>query len=75
MVELYHWNPRRSLLPGRFGDYVKFGPRLSNFGDMLGPMVVNGMKRGVPSSKNAPERDDVTLFSVGSVLHEARDGA
>lgn len=74
MADIYHWNPRRSLLPGRFGVYTKLGPRLSNFGDLLGPMVVHGIERGISASRSAPGREGVTLFSVGSVLHEARDG-
>ncbi|MFB6489522.1 polysaccharide pyruvyl transferase family protein [Xanthomonas perforans] len=73
MITVYHWNPRRSVLPGRFARYGRVGPRLSNFGDLLGPIVVNAARRAT-GAIGGDAGADRTLFSIGSVLHEASDG-
>lgn len=74
MTRIYAWNPRKPLLPGRFAKYSRFGARLSNFGDVLGPIVVELMRERAGVSTLPAQRGAQTLFSVGSVLHEARDG-
>ncbi|WP_175611052.1 polysaccharide pyruvyl transferase family protein [Microbacterium sp. RURRCA19A] len=48
---------------------------MNNFGDLLGPVVVEHLARTSGIDLTVPrERDDRTLFSVGSVLHFAADG-
>lgn len=71
-VEAVHWNPRKWRVPG-LG--TRFGPRLNNFGDLLGPLVVERMARrerllDVPP----PAPPHSRLLSVGSVIHFGRDG-
>ncbi|MGW9113317.1 polysaccharide pyruvyl transferase family protein [Microbacterium sp. NPDC055683] len=65
-VEVVHWNPRRSLAPG----VLPRTTRVNNFGDLLGPMIVERLcaPDAVPRA-HAPR-----LVSVGSILHLARDG-
>ncbi|WP_369140402.1 polysaccharide pyruvyl transferase family protein [Modestobacter versicolor] len=67
-VELVHWNPRRRvsrLLPARITRPV------GNFGDLLGPMVVQELLRRAGLGTAVA---DARLLSIGSVLHFARDG-
>lgn len=74
MINVYAWNPRKPLLPGRFARYSRFGARLSNFGDLLGPIVVDLLRQREGIAEGSAKGRSRTLFSVGSVLHEARDG-
>lgn len=67
-VEVFHWNPRRRLIPGRIGRMLPRGRRVNNFGDMLGPPLVRTLAPGREGT--SPAR----LFTVGSILHYARDG-
>lgn len=73
MTRVYAWNPRKPLLPGRLAQYSRFGARLSNFGDLLGPIVVDLMKQRFGLRERPDSGPERTLFSVGSVLHEAAD--
>lgn len=69
-VEVVHWNPRRPLYRGRL---TRFGPRLNNFGDVLGPVIVKEMlkKAGVNRRGNDSSR---RLLAVGSIMHFASEG-
>ncbi|GAA5200896.1 polysaccharide pyruvyl transferase family protein [Microbacterium jejuense] len=69
MVEVIHWNPRRNRIPvlRRY----RVGPRVGNFGDLLGPLVVAAIRR---SEAIAGRGDGRRLLAVGSILHLARDG-
>lgn len=71
-VRIFSWNPRRSSLPPLLTRWLPVGHRVNNFGDLLGPLVVNRLlaRHGLES---APGLRDCTLFSVGSVLHFAHD--
>lgn len=71
-VEAFAWNPRRNNLPRPFRDRF-VGPRTNNFGDLLGPLIVQAVcdREGLgPSLPTRPGR----LLTVGSVLHVASDG-
>ncbi len=72
-VRIFSWNPRRSALPARLARWLPVGQRVNNFGDLLGPLVVNRLlaRHGIASARGLRE---CTLFSVGSVLHFAHDG-
>lgn len=61
-------------MPGRLGRVSRFGPRLSNFGDLLGPIVVSKLREKFELTDEATGGGSTTLFSVGSVLHEAGNG-
>jgi pyruvyltransferase len=71
-VELVHWNPRPALFSGRLGKRVRIRPRINNFGDLLGPVIVRRLLelRGIDPKRGRPTR----LLSVGSVLRLAREG-
>lgn len=72
MVRLYEWNPRRKRAPGPIGRVITYGPRISNFGDRLGPLIADRVlaRHGIANRRRRGPR----LFSVGSVLHFARTG-
>ncbi|NLP84323.1 polysaccharide pyruvyl transferase family protein [Microbacterium sp. CFH 90308] len=67
-VETVHWNPRIPVVAGRIGKFVPIRRRAQNFGDLLGPIVVEGLRPQVPP----PARR--RLVAVGSILHLAEDG-
>jgi pyruvyltransferase len=73
-VEVFSWNPRRSWLPRPLTQRlpVEVGRRVNNFGDLLGPFIVQrilAMHQIDPSAALENRR----LLSVGSVLHFAQD--
>ena len=73
-VELVHWNPRRRVFKGKLTRRIPIsGKRVSNFGDLLGPRVVNEIlsREGLANS-GVPGRR--RLVSIGSVMHLARNG-
>lgn len=71
-VELVHWNPWR---PQRvsFGKYRTFKFRVSNFGDLLGPLLVKKLlaEQGICRKAATTKR---RLLTVGSVMLLARNG-
>lgn len=73
LVETFHWNPRRPKFRGRIGKRLPIRAPLNNFGDLLGPLIVQEILRreGLVENPNAaPKR----LLSIGSILHFAKDG-
>jgi pyruvyltransferase len=72
-VELFHWNPTRPRIRGRVGRYLPFTAPVDNFGDLLGPVVVQEIveRQGLVAAADQPDR---RLFSIGSVMHFARTG-
>jgi pyruvyltransferase len=71
-LEVFHWNPRKPVLPGRLAR-VPLGRRVNNFGDLIGPMVVELMLRR-RNLTNRPRAANRKLMSVGSVMHFADTG-
>jgi pyruvyltransferase len=72
-VELFHWNPRRRVLPGLAGKVLRFTRPVNNFGDLLGPVIVRRVLQSLgidECAAIAPAR----LLSIGSVLHFSRPG-
>lgn len=65
-IEIVHWNPKR---PGRLQKYRR---RVDNFGDLLGPVIVERIlaDRGLADGAARHGR----LLAVGSILKLARDG-
>lgn len=72
---VYSWNPRRRPWKIPFGPHI--GPRrpVNNFGDLLGPLIVDHLltSNGLPSSAALID-PGLTIFTVGSVLSFASDG-
>jgi pyruvyltransferase len=67
-VEVFHWNPKRPVIRGRLGRVVPLRRPVGNFGDLLGPEVVD---RLAPDSFAPP--GSPRLLTVGSILHFAAD--
>lgn len=73
-VELVHWNPRRKVLKGRLSSRIPlYGPRVRNFGDLLGPRIVRHLLQVHDLDANAAQRGPRRLVSVGSIMHLSRD--
>jgi pyruvyltransferase len=72
MPRVVHWNPRAALGTGRILTRIKVGPRVDNFGDMLGPHIVARLRTslGLGPARSRSQR----LLAVGSIMHLARDG-
>lgn len=70
---VFYWDPRRNHLPivRRF----EIGPRVGNFGDLLGPLIVKRILAGAqPTGALARLDKSKRVFAVGSVMHFADDG-
>jgi pyruvyltransferase len=72
IMEIFAWNPRHNKLPRPFRDRF-IGPRTNNFGDLLGPLIVQAICDREGLGWHAPARPG-RLITVGSVLHVAGDG-
>ena len=72
-VEVVHWNPVRPIVSAPFGSVIRAKRPIGNFGDLLGPVVVDRMlaSRGI-TSRAAPV--PARLLAVGSILQYARTG-
>ena len=82
-VKLVHWNPRETRTSGSLGRLTATGPRKDNFGDLLGPYVVEKVlktqdglasypvPRRLPPGRHARSGH---LLTIGSVMHFARTG-
>lgn len=71
-VEIVHWNPRRNGL--RLLHRLPVGPRVGNFGDLLGPLVTRAMLAATATPRTRRPAGPRRLLTVGSILHLARDG-
>jgi pyruvyltransferase len=71
-VEVVHWNPRAPLRTRGIGSNLRIGRRIGNFGDLLGPVIVNELvhREGLRPGSRTGNR----LLAVGSILRMARDG-
>lgn len=72
-IEIFAWNPVRPAYKGKLTKHLPVRRPLNNFGDLLGPMIVAGMRARCGLTGAA--RRSGQLLSVGSVLHFAQDGA
>ncbi|MFQ3612352.1 MAG: polysaccharide pyruvyl transferase family protein [Cyanobacteriota bacterium] len=78
-LSLYFWNPKRRRWKGRFGKNLPFYSRPNNFGDLLGPLIVERVlaQRGVTRkirTTGDPDSANQSLLTVGSILHFAKNG-
>lgn len=71
MPKVVHWNPRANLGNGRVLARIHIGPRVNNFGDLLGPRIVERVRERLSLGRDrSPAR---RLLTVGSILHLARE--
>lgn len=72
-VEVVNWNPRRRRMKGILGHLLPKLPPVNNFGDLLGPRIVDEIlaERTVDPLGDVVDR---RLLAVGSILHFARPG-
>lgn len=72
-VEVVNWNPRKRRAKGIVGRLLPKRPPVNNFGDLLGPRIVDEILAGRGSDR-ARGGVDRRLLAVGSILHFARPG-
>jgi pyruvyltransferase len=73
-VNVVHWNPSRSVVSGRLGKLIPIKKPINNFGDLLGPMIVDRIVELKGLRRADDERDEKRLLAVGSILRLARTG-
>ena len=71
-VQIVHWNPRGNLI----GERLPVRRRINNFGDLIGPLLVELMTGRPARRAGDPGRraTGTRLLTVGSILHLAREG-
>jgi len=74
MVEIVHWNPRRFRASGPLHRLPAVGPRINNFGDLLGPFIANRINESEGRASSSRSRPEPRLLTVGSILTLARPG-
>lgn len=70
-VEVVHWNPRKRVIPGPLGKLVPWRRAVNNFGDILGPLLV---ERVLVDCGASTQVGDGRLVTVGSIMHLAETG-
>ncbi|RFA16442.1 hypothetical protein B7R22_02855 [Subtercola boreus] len=75
-TRIFAWNPRPFIFNGRLRKVLplKRKNHVNNFGDLLGPLIVSGLLKARGMGDRVAAGRDLTLFSIGSVLHFARTG-
>ncbi|OWP20257.1 hypothetical protein CBF90_14405 [Microbacterium sp. AISO3] len=70
-VNVVHWNPERPVFGGIVGRALPLRRPLNNFGDLLGPVIVERMvdRLGLTETDRKSR-----LLAVGSILKLAQDG-
>ena len=73
------WNPIKRRFRGRIGRRLPFYAPANNFGDVLGPVIVERILQDNDRPTTPPQSFEQAeghrkLLSIGSVLHFARDG-
>ena len=73
-VQVIHWNPQRPRFRGRVGGRLPLKTATNNFGDLIGPLLVDRMlaEHRVTAAEQAAAHG--RLLSVGSILHFAQPG-
>ncbi|GAA3655914.1 polysaccharide pyruvyl transferase family protein [Microbacterium marinilacus] len=71
-VEVVHWNPEKPVFSGPIGRRLPFKKPVNNFGDLLGPMLVERLL--ADAGVDEATEDDRRLLTVGSILHFAKPG-
>lgn len=69
-VDVVHWNPNRPVARGPLGRAIPLRRPLNNFGDLLGPVIVDRMRERLGLR---PSMHESRLLAVGSILKLAND--
>ena len=72
MVDIVHWNPKRSIFKKKPFSYIPIKSHVNNFGDLLGPLIIEKIlheKAIINDSKTNNKR----LLGIGSIMHFAKD--
>lgn len=71
MVEIVHWNPKVKVFKRKPLSWLPLLKTVNNFGDLLGPMVVEALleRKGLKNNCN----NDSRLLTVGSIMHFANN--
>lgn len=78
-LHVFHWNPQRRRYKKGFLSRLPIFKRPNNFGDMLGPKIIDALLRQrqtgqKPNFISERREGEQMLLGVGSVLHFGRDG-
>ncbi|GGC06874.1 GumL protein [Marinobacterium zhoushanense] len=73
MPNIIYWNPRKKYFKNKPFSYLPIYKRVNNFGDLIGPMLVDKILSESKKKVNCA-KSDVNLLTVGSILHFASDG-
>ena len=72
-IDIVHWNPSRPVFRGRLGKHIPVKRPVNNFGDLLGPIIVNRILELNGVSSAVSHDESRRLVAVGSILRMARD--
>ncbi|WP_321325737.1 polysaccharide pyruvyl transferase family protein [Thiomicrorhabdus sp.] len=72
MVDIVHWNPKRSIFKKKPFSYIPIKAPVNNFGDLLGPLIIEKIlqDKGIVNNQRTNSK---RLLGVGSILHFAKD--
>ncbi len=73
-VEVVHWNPYRRRFQGRMSKHLPIRQRVSNFGDLLGPLLVERILHDAGFDPGVGDGEGRRILTVGSIMHLARTG-
>ena len=73
-MTVVHWNPRRPIIKGTVGKLIPIRRAVNNFGDLLGPVLVQKMLERNGLDQDGAAQPGRRLVAVGSILHFARQG-
>jgi pyruvyltransferase len=73
-INVVHWNPSRPVVAGRLGKLIPIKKPINNFGDLLGPIIVDRIVELLGLQRPEDDREEKRLLAVGSILRLARTG-
>ena len=73
-VEVVHWNPYRRRFHGRMSKHLPIRQRVSNFGDLLGPLLVERILHNAGFDSGVGDGEARRILTVGSIMHLAKTG-
>ncbi|WP_271985711.1 polysaccharide pyruvyl transferase family protein [Pseudoclavibacter terrae] len=73
-VDVVHWNPRKLAISGPVGRLIRLRKPVDNFGDLLGPLIVEHLVKQRGKSQSSHAMGGPRLLSVGSIMRLAEPG-
>lgn len=73
-VKIVHFNPERPIIKGLLGKLIPIRKPLNNFGDLLGPIIVQETLKQSGLNIECEIETSKRLLTVGSILHLAHTG-